>query len=74
MTPEQLANLFQPFYQADSLTSRKYGGTGLGLAITRRLARILGGDVTADSVQHGGSTFTVRLPVAAPGAAAVHEV
>ena len=74
MTPEQLANLFQPFYQADSLTSRKYGGTGLGLAITRRLARILGGDVTADSVQHGGSTFTVRLPAAVPGAAAVHEV
>jgi GAF domain-containing protein len=62
MTAEQQAKLFQDFTQADSLTARRYGGTGLGLAITRKLARMMGGDVTVMSEQGKGSVFTVRLP------------
>ena len=62
MTPEQQAKLFTEFTQADSLTARHFGGTGLGLAISRRLARMMGGDVTVASEQGKGSVFTVRLP------------
>jgi len=63
MTPEQQAKLFAEFTQADSLTARKFGGTGLGLAISRKLARLMGGDVTVASEPGKGSTFTVRLPL-----------
>ena len=62
MTAEQQAKLFQEFSQADSLTARRYGGTGLGLAITRKLARMMGGDVTVTSEPGKGSVFTLRLP------------
>jgi signal transduction histidine kinase/CheY-like chemotaxis protein len=62
MTPEQQAKLFQEFTQAESTTSRKFGGTGLGLAITRKLARMMGGDVTVFSEINKGSVFTVELP------------
>jgi signal transduction histidine kinase len=49
LTAEQQAKLFQDFTQADSLTARRYGGTGLGLALSRKLARMMGGDVTVTS-------------------------
>jgi signal transduction histidine kinase/CheY-like chemotaxis protein len=62
MTPEQLARLFEAFSQADAATTRRYGGTGLGLALSRRLCRMMGGDVTVESEPGRGSTFTVRLP------------
>jgi len=62
MTAEQQAKLFQDFTQADSLTARRHGGTGLGLAISRKLARMMGGDVTVTSEHGKGSVFTVRLP------------
>jgi signal transduction histidine kinase len=65
MTPEQQAKLFEEFTQADATTARRFGGTGLGLAITRKLARMMGGDVTVTSEPSKGSVFTVRLPAGA---------
>jgi signal transduction histidine kinase len=62
LTAEQQAKLFQEFTQADSLTARRYGGTGLGLALSRKLARMMGGDVTVTSEAGKGSVFTLRLP------------
>jgi len=62
MTAEQQAKLFEEFTQADASTAQNFGGTGLGLAITRKLARMMGGDVTVASEPGKGSVFTVRLP------------
>jgi len=66
MTAEQQAKLFEEFTQADATTAQRFGGTGLGLAITRKLARLMGGDVTVASESGKGSLFTVRLPGGAP--------
>jgi adenylate cyclase len=62
MTAEQQAKLFEEFSQAESTTAQRFGGTGLGLAITRKLARMMGGDVTVTSEPGKGSVFTVHLP------------
>jgi CheY-like chemotaxis protein len=62
MTAEQMLNLFRPFSQADSSTTRRFGGTGLGLAISRHFCRMMGGDITANSEYEQGSTFTAHLP------------
>ncbi|MCV4732245.1 ATP-binding protein, partial [Escherichia coli] len=57
IAPEQQARLFEAFEQAEAATTRKYGGTGLGLVISRRLARLMGGEVGVQSEQGKGSTF-----------------
>ena len=62
MTAEQRSKMFEEFSQADATTAQRFGGTGLGLAITRKLARMMGGDVTVTSEPGKGSVFTARLP------------
>jgi hypothetical protein len=69
VAPEMLQRIFQPFVQAEGGYTRAHTGTGLGLSISRRLARLMGGDLTVESVQGEGSRFSLWLQaptVAAP--------
>lgn len=69
MTEEQVQNLFQPFAQGDATIARRFGGTGLGLDISRRLAKMLGGDIAVSSELDRGSVFTVSIAIKSLGEA-----
>jgi signal transduction histidine kinase len=61
---QHLQQIFEPFWQVDQRANRRVGGTGLGLTVSRRLAQLIGGDLSVESHVGGGSTFTLQLPVA----------
>ena len=72
--PENLANLFQNFGEAEGATSSKYGGTGLGLALSQKLSRLLNGDISVESEPGKGSSFTIRVPAEIKGESFVADI
>jgi PAS domain S-box-containing protein len=68
MTPEQMAELFQPFSQLDGSSTRRYGGTGLGLVLSKRLAELMHGEIGVQSLPGSGSVFELRVPFVATDA------
>ena len=71
--PDHINRIFDPFWQAEQKATRRATGTGLGLTVTRRLANLLGGDVSVVSQPGEGATFTVTLPVKVPHIPSIPE-
>jgi hypothetical protein len=73
ISSKQQKKIFEAFHQVDSSVSREFGGTGLGLTIAKRLTNILGGEITLQSGEGTGSTFTLWLPMEISGVAKIHN-